>query len=96
MSERIPLPRTAKGKRPVVFDDPTVDHLVTMVLELSAQLTAVYQRLDTVERLLEDANLVRRDQIETYEPDAGAKAERSRWIELFLDRLFRTIRADRG
>jgi hypothetical protein len=96
MVDKISLPKIAKGKRPVVFDDPSIDHLVTMVLEMSAELYAVYQRLDTVERLLDEAKVVDRSKIDAYKPDAAAEAERAEWRELFLERLFRTVRADRG
>ena len=96
MADKIALPKVAKGKRPVVFDDPNIDHLVTMVLEMSAELYAVYQRLDTVERMLDEAKVIKRKKIDAYEPDADAEAERAEWRELFLERLFRTVRADRG
>jgi hypothetical protein len=92
MTEKVNLPRKSKGKRPTFFDDPAVDHLMTMVLELSTELSVVYSRLDTMERVLEDANLVKRDTLETYTPSAEAEAERAEWRALFLDRLLRTIR----
>jgi hypothetical protein len=92
MTEKVNLPRKSKGKRPTFFDDPAVDHLMTMVLELSTELSVVYSRLDTLERVLEDGKLVERAKLETYTPSAEAEAERAEWRTLFLDRLFRTIR----
>jgi hypothetical protein len=88
----IDLPRRSKGKRPHFFDDPSVDHLMTMILELSTELSVVYSRLDTLERVLADARLIDRKALEAYEPDEKAEAERAEWRSLFLDRLFRTIR----
>ncbi len=92
MSDKISLPKRSKGKRSTFFDDPAVDHLMTMVLELSTELSVVYSRLDTLERVLEDANLINRAGLETYAPSPEAEAERAEWRALFLDRLFRTIR----
>jgi hypothetical protein len=92
MNSDINLPRRSKGKRPTFFGDQSVDHLMTMVLELSTELSVVYSRLDTLERVLEDARLIQRDALETYMPDQKAEAERAEWRTLFLDRLFRTIR----
>ncbi len=92
MSKKVDLPRRSKGKRPTFFDDPAVDHLMTMILELSTELSVVYTRLDTLERVLEDAKLVNRADLESYQPDPNAEAERAEWRALFLDRLFRTIR----
>jgi hypothetical protein len=92
MTNPVDLPRRSKGKRPTFFDDPSVDHLMTMILELSTELSVVYTRLDTLERVLAEAKLIDRAGLETFEPDAAAEAERAQWRALFLDRLFRTIR----
>ena len=92
MSAKVNLPRRSKGKRPTFFDDPAVDHLMTMILELSTELSVVYTRLDTLERVLEDAKLVDRTKLESYQPSDEAEAQRAEWRTLFLDRLFRTIR----
>ncbi len=72
------------------------DHLVTMVLELSAELYTVYSRLDTVERLIEQASLFDRSRIDAYRPSEPVEAEREAWRELFFSRLLRTIKQERG
>jgi hypothetical protein len=89
---QVNLPRRSKGKRPTFFEDPSVDHLMTMVLELSAELSVVYTRLDTLERVLAEAKVIDRAGLEAYLPSADAEAERAEWRTLFLDRLFRTIK----
>jgi hypothetical protein len=96
MSDKVELPRRSKGKRPAFFDDPAVDHLMTMILELSTELSVVYTRLDTLERVLEKAKLIDRANLEAFEPDPKVEAERTEWRALFLDRLFRTIRETKG
>ncbi|HLG87210.1 MAG TPA: hypothetical protein VKZ79_08440 [Alphaproteobacteria bacterium] len=96
MSDKVELPRRSKGKRPTFFDDPAVDHLMTMILELSTELSVVYTRLDTLERVLEEANLIDRAKLEAFEPGPRAEADRAEWRALFLDRLFRTIREAKG
>lgn len=96
MTETISLPRTAKGKRPQVFDDPAVDHVVTMCLELATELYSVYARLNAVERLLDKNGALDRAALDAYAPDETAQAELAEWRELFLERMFRTIRADQG
>jgi hypothetical protein len=92
MASDINLPRRSKGKRPSFFEDQSIDHMMTMILELSTELSVVYSRLDTLERVLEDAKLIPRERLETYKPDQKAEGERAEWRALFLDRLFRTIR----
>lgn len=96
MTDRTSLPRVAKGKRPQFFEDKSVDHLVTMVMELSAELYSVYGRLDSLERYLAEKNLVDRKALDAFIPDEAGQAERLAWRELLLERLFRTISADRG
>jgi hypothetical protein len=92
MAKDINLPRRSKGKRPTFFEDQSIDHMMTMILELSTELAVVYSRVDTLERVLEEANLISRDKLESYKPDPATEAERAEWRVLFLDRLFRTIR----
>ncbi len=94
-SQAIKLPRQSKGKRPQFFNDPAVDHLMAMVLELSAELTTVYAKVDTLERLLDKAGIIDRTIALGYHPDAEEEAERTKWRDLFLERLFRTWRAER-
>jgi hypothetical protein len=96
MTSNTNLPRRSKGKRPTFFKDPSVDHLMTMVLELSTELSVVYSRVDTLERVLEEAKLLDRSRLEAYQPDEKAEAERAEWRTLFLDRLFRTILEDKA
>jgi hypothetical protein len=90
-----PLLRQSKGKRPHFFEEPAVDHLMAMVLELSAELATVYAKVDTLERLLDDSGVIKRDAALAYQPDAAGEAERGQWRNLFLERLFRTWRAER-
>ena len=62
--KKIKLPRTAKGKKPQYFADPTVDKLLSMVLTLMGELSVTRDRLDTVERLIENNGLFKVDDIE--------------------------------
>jgi hypothetical protein len=43
----------AKGKRPAYFDTPESDRTLSIVLALMAEVSALRERLDTVERLLD-------------------------------------------
>lgn len=96
MTDPISLPRVAKGKRPQFFEDKAVDHLVTMVLELSTELYAVYARLDSLERHLADKGVVDPAELEAFVPGEAGQNERLAWREQLLERLFRTISADQG
>ena len=77
MSEKNPqLRRTAKGRRPQYFDDPAVDHLHNMVLSLVEELSVTRDRADALERLLEQSGMLDSTQLDEYEADDVAAAER--------------------
>ncbi|MDE0800251.1 MAG: hypothetical protein OSB02_05870 [Rhodospirillaceae bacterium] len=86
---KVTLPRDAKGKRSVFFDDPAIDQIMTFILELSAEVSVVYDRMDTVERLLDEKGTISRDDIEAYRPNEGVEAARNGRREAYLKRVFR-------
>ncbi|GAA4823846.1 hypothetical protein GCM10023232_21980 [Sphingosinicella ginsenosidimutans] len=85
----VKLPRVSKGKRPRFFDDPAIDQMMTFMLELMSEVTALRERTDTIERLLDERGFVARADIEAYRPDAAGEAERSAWAQAFIQRVMR-------
>ncbi|MEZ5500482.1 MAG: hypothetical protein R3E77_13785 [Steroidobacteraceae bacterium] len=94
MSERrspaeVQLPRLSKGKRPAFFADPDLDQIMTFVLELTTEVGALRERLDTVERLLDAKGTVTRADIESYEAPAAVESERAAWRDAYIKRVLR-------
>lgn len=87
--EEVRLPRVSKGKRSQFYDDPAIDQLMTFLLELMAETATLRERMDTIERLLDEKGSVSRDEIENYLPDAQGEAERSAWVQKFIRRVLR-------
>lgn len=58
------------------FDDELVDVVLNALTGLASQLSVVQERLDTVERVLDEHGSATIEQIESYEPDKQAAAER--------------------
>ena len=85
----VKLPRVSKGKRPRFFDDPAIDQVMTFLLELMAETSSLRERIDTIERLLDEKGSVSRADIENYRPDATGEAERSAWNQAFIRRVMR-------
>jgi hypothetical protein len=85
----VKLPLTTKGKRPSFFDDPAIDQMMTFILELTAEVSVMRERLDTVERLLDAQGSVTRAAIEDYQPTPEVEAERNAWREAYLKRVLR-------
>ncbi|WP_298468731.1 hypothetical protein [uncultured Erythrobacter sp.] len=81
--------RRAKGKRPEYFEDPALDRLYSTVFALAAEVSALRERQDTVERLLDTNGVVRREDIEAYEPDRKAGEERGLATQAYVSRIMR-------
>lgn len=79
------------GPRPHFLTDPDSDRLLAMVLALSGQLSTVYERLDTLERLLADKQILSPDEIDSYEPAPEVAQGRLAWNEIFVRRLLRVL-----
>ena len=91
MTAAIRLKRKAKGERPYFFADPNVDKVISMVMGLAGEVAVMHDRLDTLERLLERTGAFQRSDIETFQVDTEAVAERSAWREAFLGEVLRII-----
>lgn len=81
--------RRAKGKRPEYFEDPALDRLYSTVFALAAEVSALRERQDTVERLLEAKGTINRKDIETYQPDREAGEERGLATRAYVSRIMR-------
>jgi len=80
------------GREPNFKDQPGNDHLMEMVLALSAEISVLRDRLDTHERLAEASTAPTPEAVESYVPDDAASGQRSAWRSAFLAKLFRSIR----
>lgn len=89
--KKIKLPRTAKGKKPQYFSDPTVDKLLSMVLTLMGELSVTRDRLDTVERLIEKHGLFKVDDIEHYELPEDVNQVRTERRSAYIARVLKCV-----
>ena len=81
--------RRAKGKRPEFFDEPALDRLYSTVFALAAEVSALRERQDTIERLLEANGVLRREDIESFVPDREAGDERGLATRAYIARIMR-------
>jgi hypothetical protein len=85
------MAKKAKGKKPVFFSDPQVDKMVGIVMALAGEVSVLRERLDTIERLVEQKGLFSRQEIEAYRPDPQATEERERWRAEYIARILRVV-----
>jgi len=88
-NQTVKFPRAAKGKRPQYFDSADSDQIMTFLLELTAEVSVLSERLNTVERLLDAKGTISRQDIEDYRPDPDAEAERSQARQALVKRVLR-------
>lgn len=81
--------KRAKGKRPEFFDEPALDRLYSVVFAMAAEVSALRERQDTVERLLDAKGAVSREDIENYVPDRQAGEERGLATRAYISRIMR-------
>jgi predicted metal-dependent phosphoesterase TrpH len=85
------LPRDPKGRRAQFYQDPAIDQLWAVVAALAGEVSVAFDRLDTVERLLERDGRVTRAAIEAYRPDEAAASERASRREELIARVFQVL-----
>lgn len=85
------LQQKARGERPVYFDEPAIDTVLSITLALAGEVAVLRDRLDAIERLAEVGSAPTRQAIEAFVPDAGVRAERDAWREHFLDVVLRAV-----
>ena len=85
------LPREPKGRRAQFYPDPAVDQLMAIVVALTAEVSVAFDRIDTLERLLEERGVIGGCDVEAWQPDATASAERARRQEELIGRVFQVL-----
>jgi hypothetical protein len=81
----------ARGPRPTFFADTQLDRFHVMLVALLQEVSVVRDRLDTIERLLDERGVLTRADIEAYLPDTDAEAERSEERSALIERVLRVI-----
>jgi hypothetical protein len=94
-TQSVHLARVAKAKRPVYLDERAVDNLYSIVFTMMQENAVMRDRLDTVERLLEERGVMARSDVESFVPDADANAEREGRNAATIEKLLRCLQEDR-
>lgn len=88
------LPRAARGTRRRYFEADGVDELLSMVLELTAEVSGIRQRLYVAERVLEKNGLDVGREIENYALTASDEEVLASDRERLLRTVTRTLDVD--
>jgi hypothetical protein len=88
------LPLDAAGKRPAFFEEPGMDQVVSMVLELAAELWVVRERVFVLESVLGQHGIAAREAIEAYVPTADEQQTLAAMRATITAQMFRTLARD--
>jgi len=86
--------RRAKGKRPWFFNDPDVERVLSITMALAMEHAVTRQRLDALERLLEQQGVFSREQLDQFQPAREAEAERTQWFKEYIARILRIVQQE--
>ncbi|MGJ8563011.1 MAG: hypothetical protein ACSHXY_05610 [Alphaproteobacteria bacterium] len=78
-----------KGKRPYFLKDPDVERVLAITMAMAQELAVMRERLDTVERILEDKGTLSQSDIENYTPSKPIAEARGAWTQEYLARILR-------
>jgi hypothetical protein len=84
----------APAPEPAFFDNPAIDHLIAVTLELGAELWVQRERMRVIEKLLGEKGVVTAALIEQYRPSdeelAASRGER----DAFVSRIYGAFARD--
>lgn len=83
-----------KGKRPYFFKDPDVERVLSIAMVIAMEHAVTRQRLDALERLIESKGLATRAELDQFQPDAAAEAERTTWMQAYIARVLRIVQQE--
>jgi hypothetical protein len=90
---RVKLPSFSKGRRPEFYENPAIDQLFAIVTALTGELSVLYDRLDTLERVLVASRAVAPNALDTFVVSSHVADVRTRNREELLRRVFAVLEA---
>ena len=75
-------------------EEPVAEQLVRVITALVSEVAVLRERLDTLEKLVEQKGILAANEIEDYAPDEGLEVERQQWRQKYLERIFAGLRAE--
>ena len=90
-NQNIKLESAPKGKKAKFFDNPEIDYLFSIITMLTQELSVTYDRVETLELLLEKKGLIKKGDIDNWESNESEEIIRSKRREDLISRVFNVI-----
>jgi len=86
--------KKAKGKRPIYFEEPQLDKLLSALVALTGEVSVLRERLDTIERLLATKEVISLAEIEAYQPEEQVAQAREQWRTEYIARVLGVLQEE--
>lgn len=86
-------PTIPKGKQTAIFPDRT-DTLISMITALMGEVVVLRERLDAHERLAAKSGAFTKEDVDAFQPDDEALADRATWRERTIERVLYAIQKE--
>ncbi len=87
------LATIARRREPIPGASESEERLLGMITALTGELAITRERLDTLERLVDSAGIVKREDIETFEAAPDQAEQRHAIRYRLISKVFRPLRA---
>ncbi|MGA1425021.1 MAG: hypothetical protein ACO329_11110 [Steroidobacteraceae bacterium] len=87
------LPRVPKGKRARFHKTDGVDELFVIIVALTAEVSTLAERLQTLEKVLETSRKISKQAVEKYRLNDQDLARRTVAREALIERVFQALEA---
>jgi hypothetical protein len=84
----------AKGKRPYFFEDKAVERVLNITMAVATEVAVMHERLDTIERLLDQKGILPINEIETFRPSPEQAQQRQEWHARYIARVLRIVQQE--
>jgi hypothetical protein len=88
MPDPAPPSPPVPAPEPAFFDNPAIDNLIAVTLELGAEMWVQRERMRIIERLLAENGVVTAQMIEQHQPTPEQAAEARAEREAFVNRVY--------
>lgn len=85
---------TTKGKRPAFFDDPAIDHVISMLLALCGEVWSLRERVYVIEKVAEENGLAMQAAVEAYQLSSDEQAHLAEQRQAFIERIMFVLREE--
>ncbi len=84
-------PEQLYNKRPAFFEDPGLDRLYRMLLNLAEEVAVQAEKTDSLERVLIEKGVLQEGEVVAYQPDTAVQQQRIAAHQQFSSRLLQVL-----